>query len=112
MCRYFTHYVSTQYGNCYTFNSNDWRNQSIVVGRSGSEAGLDLTLNIEHNEYLPVYTSGYGVRLVIHDFGTYPFPSQQGLSIPAGFETSVGLVMVSIIINVGAFSCFGRKAVP
>ena len=33
---------------------------------------------------------------VLHDFGTFAFPSQRGRTLPVGYETSIGLLVVSL----------------
>ena len=48
------------------------------------------------DEYLPVVTDGYGLRVMIHNSKTIPSPGIDGLFIQAGHETSVGLKQVCI----------------
>jgi hypothetical protein len=59
--------------------------------RTGTEHALSLILNIESNNYIPVLSSSIGVRVIIHEQGTYPFPATEGFSVPVGFQTDVGI---------------------
>ena len=59
-----------------------------------SYLGMLLTINLEDDEYITNFASGFGLRLVIHEPGTYPFPAAEGLTLSPGFETSIGLKMV------------------
>lgn len=56
-------------------------------------------LFLEVNEYLKGLTTGYGARVHVHEPGTYPYPAEEGLYIPASMETDIGLRMVWHIIN-------------
>lgn len=42
------------------------------------------------------FLEGSGVRLVIHPPGTLPFPAEEGFTLSSGYETSIGMKMVSI----------------
>ena len=55
-----------------------------------------MELNIEQQEYVSSLSNEAGMRIMIHPRGTYPFPEDQGFSIPPGYKTSVGLKKVSI----------------
>jgi len=41
-------------------------------------------------------STGYGTRIQIHQPGTFPFPAQEGIFIPAAMETDIGLKLVFI----------------
>ena len=56
--------------------------------------GIKLTLNLEMDEYIKNFASGYGIRMVFHEPGTYPLPAEEGLTLSPGHETSIGLRMV------------------
>ncbi|XP_064625180.1 amiloride-sensitive sodium channel subunit beta-like [Lineus longissimus] len=97
----FTTLFHSKYGLCHTFNSNEYdrsggRMQPLLVKRSGRDYGLNLILNIEYSDYIPIKTSGFGARLVIHQFGTFAAPLGHGISIPAGFTTSLAVTQKRI----------------
>lgn len=58
-------------------------------------AGLTLELNIEQSEYMPALAQDAGVKIVIHERGSYPIPEDAGLSLPPGMKTSIGLDKVT-----------------
>ncbi|KAL5016079.1 hypothetical protein ScPMuIL_005668 [Solemya velum] len=87
----FSNFISTDYGNCYTLEKPFYSSRI-----SGPRHGLALTLNIEPEEYVTNFATGYGIRLVLHEPGTYPFPLEEGLTMSTGYETSIGLRMIQI----------------
>ena len=56
--------------------------------------GLDILLDLQTEEVLTSYKTGYGMRVVVHEQGTRPFPSSEGFTLSAGFETHFGLRVV------------------
>ena len=58
-------------------------------------SGLTLELNIEQSEYIAAMSPDAGVKIVIHERGTYPVPEDAGLSLPPGYKTSIGIDKVS-----------------
>jgi hypothetical protein len=58
-------------------------------------SGIKLRLNLEVGEYIQNFASGYGVRMVFHEPGTFPMPAEEGLTLSPGFETMIGLRVVS-----------------
>ncbi|XP_060578294.1 amiloride-sensitive sodium channel subunit beta-like isoform X2 [Ruditapes philippinarum] len=82
---------TAEYGNCWSIRSDKFN-----VKNSGPSGGLSLVLYLEMSEYLKGVTTGYGVRMQIHEQETYPFPYQEGHFVPASMETDVGLRMVAI----------------
>ena len=56
--------------------------------------GLHLVLNIDQSEYIPFLTPGAGVRVRIHELNSAANLQEQGSSIPAGFESSIGVKQV------------------
>ena len=67
----------------------------IHVKTKVPSAGIKLTLNLEIDEYIKNFASGYGIRMVFHEPGTLPLPDEEGLTLSPGSETSIGLKMVS-----------------
>ncbi|KAL4218059.1 hypothetical protein ACF0H5_022797 [Mactra antiquata] len=89
--KYFQHFPTTKYGNCYTLASNKYR-----AVQSGLEHGIQMTFYIEVDEYIENHSSGYGVRMVFHQPGTLPLPTEEGLTINPEFETFIGLRAINI----------------
>ncbi|XP_076469683.1 acid-sensing ion channel 1-like [Babylonia areolata] len=75
-----------EYGNCYTLNTS-----SMKVFDSGAPSGLDLLMDLQTEELLTSFSAGYGVRVVLHEPGTRPFPVSQGFTLGAGLETEFAL---------------------
>ncbi|XP_060579534.1 uncharacterized protein LOC132736423 [Ruditapes philippinarum] len=84
-------FTSAEYGNCYTM-----ANRKFVALRSGPSNAMKLTLNVEIDEYIDNLSTGYGIRIVFHEHGTYPLPSHEGITLSPGSETNIGLRMVRI----------------
>lgn len=61
-----------------------------------TSTGLRLVLNIETKEYIENYMDAPGIRLVIHQRGTLPFPEEEGITLNPNYETSIGMRMVCI----------------
>lgn len=53
-------------------------------------------MQLEKFEQVGDFLEGSGVRLVIHPPGTLPFPAEEGFTLSSGYETSIGMKMVSI----------------
>ncbi|KAL4240209.1 hypothetical protein ACF0H5_001003 [Mactra antiquata] len=84
-------FSSSDYGNCYTIAAPKY-----IAWRSGPSHGFKLTLNLEIDEYIANFTTGYGLRLVFHEPGTHPLPSKDGITLSPGTETNIGLRTVKI----------------
>ena len=87
----FTTFSTAEYGNCFTLDV-DW----IKATGSGLRNGVRLVLNVERQEYFDDSSSGYGVRMVVHEKGTMPLPQNEGLTLSTEYETNIGLRMVRI----------------
>ena len=57
--------------------------------------GLQLTLNIEAEDYLATVTPVKGAKMLIHHHSDVPFPSDTGLDLSPLTETVVSLKRVS-----------------
>lgn len=55
-------------------------------------------MNIETNEYVADYMDAFGLRLVIHEPGTFPFPEEEGFTLNPRYETTIGMRLVSFDI--------------
>jgi len=82
---------STEYVNCWTYNSALRRTHPLTTFHSGSGYGLKLKLFADTDEYLAGLVSAAGFRIAIHPFGTKPFPGDAGFSISTGQETKLAL---------------------
>nr|XP_006818947.1 PREDICTED: degenerin del-1-like [Saccoglossus kowalevskii] len=92
----FTKFVSSRYGNCYTFNSGANNSTVVKTNYAGPYYGLTLELFIEQNEYLDDYPDFAGVRVAIHSQKTMPFPEDDGFNVEPGRVTSVGIRRVEV----------------
>ncbi|XP_041375089.1 degenerin-like protein asic-1 [Gigantopelta aegis] len=91
----FTRFLNHKYGNCFTFNGQD-NTVNVTTQFSGPVYGLSLELYIEQTEYIGALSPAAGVRVLIHPRNSMPFPEDQGISIPPGYETSIGIRKVDI----------------
>ncbi|KAL5007620.1 hypothetical protein ScPMuIL_016426 [Solemya velum] len=82
---YMIMFTST-YGNCFTLESPAYKTRA-----SGPLFGISITLNLENFEFIDDFRRGYGARLVIHQPGTMPMPDQEGITLSAGYETTISL---------------------
>ncbi|KAI8773239.1 amiloride-sensitive sodium channel subunit alpha, partial [Biomphalaria glabrata] len=87
----FSRLHSTSYGNCYVIEYN-----KFISRKSGPDGGLELTLFLETDEYIPGITNGRGIQVVIHQPGTVPFPKDEGIAVAAGSQTFIGLRVVKV----------------
>ncbi|XP_077870415.1 epithelial sodium channel subunit gamma-like [Saccoglossus kowalevskii] len=90
----FTPIASGAYGNCYVFNSDSI--SPLKTNRPGAMYGLTLELDIDQDNYLPHITETAGIRLAIHPQNIYPFTEDNGISVPPGFASEIGLRLVTI----------------
>lgn len=93
----FTYTRNTKYGNCFTFNSKDNGREILTSDYAGPLMGLSLELNIEQDQYVSSLSNEAGVRVMVHKRGTYPFPEDEGFSIPPGYKSSIGITQTEII---------------
>ena len=56
--------------------------------------GLTLVLYMELEEYLTGISQGYGLRLVVHEPKSFPFPADRGIYISPASEWHIGMKMV------------------
>ncbi|MEQ2252520.1 hypothetical protein ILYODFUR_022611 [Ilyodon furcidens] len=54
--------IFTRYGKCYTFNSGQDGRPLLVTMKGGTGNGLELMLDIQQDEYLPVWGETEGLR--------------------------------------------------
>ncbi|XP_062572375.1 amiloride-sensitive sodium channel subunit gamma-like [Saccostrea cucullata] len=92
----FTYLHNSKYGNCYTFNSIKDPNPPLYTYYAGPLMGMTLEFNIQQDEYISALAPDAGIRVSIHERGTYPFPEDDGFTIAPGMATSVALKRVYI----------------
>ncbi|XP_058878974.1 acid-sensing ion channel 1C isoform X2 [Acipenser ruthenus] len=87
--------IYTRYGKCYTFNSGLDGNPILTTLKGGTGNGLEIMLDIQQDEYLPVWgetdETSYeaGVKVQIHSQDEPPFIDQLGFGVAPGFQTFV-----------------------
>ncbi|KAK7099617.1 hypothetical protein V1264_022704 [Littorina saxatilis] len=86
-----TPFLSKDYGNCYTIVNHD-----VKASQTGPATALDLTLNLESEEFVTSFKTGYGLRVVLHEEGTRAFPSSEGFTVSSGAETNIGVKLTQI----------------
>ncbi|XP_053705555.1 acid-sensing ion channel 1A-like isoform X1 [Synchiropus splendidus] len=87
--------VFTRYGKCYTFNAGGNGRPSLVTTKGGMGNGLELMLDIQQDEYLPVWgetdetSFEAGIKVQIHSQDEPSFVDQLGFGVAPGFQTFV-----------------------
>uniref|UniRef100_A0A8D3E590 Acid-sensing ion channel 1 n=1 Tax=Scophthalmus maximus TaxID=52904 RepID=A0A8D3E590_SCOMX len=87
--------IFTRYGKCYTFNSGKDGRPLMVTMKGGMGNGLELMLDIQQDEYLPVWgetdetSFEAGIKVQIHTQEEPPFIDQLGFGVAPGFQTFV-----------------------
>uniref|UniRef100_A0A8C8BTP0 Acid-sensing ion channel 1 n=1 Tax=Oncorhynchus tshawytscha TaxID=74940 RepID=A0A8C8BTP0_ONCTS len=87
--------IFTRYGKCYTFNSGQDNRPLLVTMKGGMGNGLELMLDIQQDEYLPVWgetdetSFEAGIKVQIHTQDEPPFIDQLGFGVAPGFQTFV-----------------------
>ncbi|XP_064307489.1 acid-sensing ion channel 4 isoform X2 [Phalacrocorax carbo] len=85
--------VYTRYGKCYTFNGD--RRNPRVTRQGGMGNGLEIMLDIQQEEYLPIWKETNetsfeaGIRVQIHSQDEPPYIHQLGFGVSPGFQTFV-----------------------
>ncbi|XP_034725506.1 acid-sensing ion channel 1B isoform X1 [Etheostoma cragini] len=87
--------IFTRYGKCYTFNSGQDGRPLMLTMKGGMGNGLELMLDIQQDEYLPVWgetdetSFEAGIKVQIHTQDEPPFIDQLGFGVAPGFQTFV-----------------------
>ncbi|XP_073533232.1 acid-sensing ion channel 1C-like isoform X5 [Phyllobates terribilis] len=85
----------TSNGKCYTFNSGKEGFELLYTLKGGTGNGLELMLDIQQNEYIPVFEDTAdsfleaGVKVQIHSQDEPPDIGQLGFGVAPGFQTFV-----------------------
>ena len=67
-----------------------------IVSVPDLNAGLRLTLDIEYDQYLGLFSHKAGARLAIHPSNVTAFPEDFGVSAAPGQETEIGISLVNV----------------
>ncbi|XP_022705653.1 FMRFamide-activated amiloride-sensitive sodium channel-like [Varroa jacobsoni] len=87
---------SQSYGNCITANKQAQRTGDFLYYRlGGPEQGLELILNVEINEYLPI-TSEAGYLVMIHSHNLEPDDATDGVFVSPDGTTYIGVTVRKI----------------
>ncbi|XP_057181173.1 acid-sensing ion channel 1B isoform X1 [Triplophysa rosa] len=87
--------IFTRYGKCYTFNSGLDGRDLLITMKGGMGNGLELMLDIQQDEYLPVWgetdetSFEAGIKVQLHTQDEPPFIDQLGFGVAPGFQTFV-----------------------
>ncbi|KAF3697116.1 Acid-sensing ion channel 1B [Channa argus] len=87
--------VFTRYGKCYTFNAGGDGRPPLTTSKGGMGNGLELMLDIQQDEYLPVWgetdetSFEAGIKVQIHSQDEPSFIDQLGFGVAPGFQTFV-----------------------
>uniref|UniRef100_UPI00398EB6E7 acid-sensing ion channel 1C-like n=1 Tax=Pristiophorus japonicus TaxID=55135 RepID=UPI00398EB6E7 len=85
----------TRYGKCYTFNSGRDGNPLLTTMKGGTGNGLEVMLDIQQDEYLPVWDKTEetsfeaGLKIQIHTQDEPPYIHELGFGVAPGFQTFV-----------------------
>ena len=60
-------------------------------------SGLTLDLFVNQDEYIPSLSQEAGVRVLLTDERSIPFPVDEGFTVSPGFATSIGLRKVCLV---------------
>ncbi|KAM5171980.1 epithelial sodium channel subunit alpha-like [Mantella aurantiaca] len=99
---YFTPFLNPKLGNCYTFNgpkllsSRIQQTDVLNATKAGFSYGLTMELFIQQNEYISTLSTAAGLRVVLHGQGKMPFPEDEGVNVPPGQESDIGVVKVHV----------------
>ena len=97
----FTSFISTAFGQCYTFNSGHDNRPIINATMAGQLYGLKLLLNIERDSYLHNPATPFvGLRVLVHDQHTLPFMEQFGFAVQPGLRTLCAIKTKKVCFNI------------
>lgn len=84
----FTPFISSVFGQCFTFNSGHDHQPIINATMAGHLNGLKLLLNIERDSYLDNPVNPFvGLKVLVHDQQTFPVMEQFGFAVQPGVRT-------------------------
>ncbi|XP_069506265.1 acid-sensing ion channel 1-like [Ambystoma mexicanum] len=103
---FFTPLLNHKLGNCYTFNGQRGSPQQpgarnaepdiLNATKAGVSYGLTMELFIEQSEYIETLSNTAGLRVALHSQWDMPFPEEEGVNVPPGQESDIGVVKVHV----------------
>ena len=93
----FSSFVSTIFGQCFTFNSRRNGNALLKATMAGKNYGLKLRLNIQRDSYIKNGKNPLaGITVLVHDQDNYPFMFEYGFSAQPGSHTFCSIKMQKV----------------
>ena len=90
--RNFSSFISSVFGQCYTFNSGNYDFPLINATMAGHLNGLKLLLHVERDSYLDNPKNPFvGLIVLVHDQNTFPFMEQFGFVVQPGVRNLCAL---------------------
>ena len=107
----------TDYGICFTFNSDQYAKEYGMLSTSlaGDRHGISLTVDINPDEYIIPVFLGTGLHVMIHDPFVYPRMKYHKFVVEAGREVFVAMNLVEKNILPKPYSkidCINNKEDP
>ncbi|CAH2322730.1 amiloride-sensitive sodium channel subunit alpha [Pelobates cultripes] len=88
----YAHFHHAVYGNCYTFKENSSSsNNKWSSSLPGVKNGLTLILRADQHDYIPLFSSVAGARILVHGQNDTAFMDDRGFNIQPGVETSIAM---------------------
>ncbi|KAI1292797.1 Degenerin mec-4 [Halotydeus destructor] len=85
----------SQHGNCFSYNTDEVAAEVLQTGFTGPQFGLELTLTLETESYMPTSKEA-GLKIVVHDRWQKADPDQDAVNVPPGVITYLGVQMLNI----------------
>ena len=93
----FTSFISSFYGQCFTFNSGRNGGQLLKARMPGKNSGLKLRLNIQQDAYLKNAKRPFaGVAVLVHDQKSFPFMEEASPGVTPGIQTFYSFKMKQV----------------
>lgn len=94
----FTSFISSFYGQSFTFNSGRNGGQLLKARMAGKNSGLKLRLNIQQDAYLKNAKRPFaGVAVLVHDQKNFPFMEEVSLGVAPGIQTFYSFKMKQVL---------------
>lgn len=94
----FTSFISSFYGQCFTFNSGRNGGPLLKARMAGKNSGLKLRLNIQKDAYLKNAKRPFaGVAVLVHDQKNFPFMEEVSLGVAPGIQTFYSFKMKQVL---------------
>ena len=93
----FSSFISSLFGQCFTFNSRRNGNALLKATMAGKNHGLKLRLNIQRDSYVKNGKNPLaGIAVLVHDQDNYPFMLEYGFSVQPGSHTFCSIKMKKV----------------